>query len=283
MVTQYLGLSKDHRESFLLWPHKPTYISPLRYSDNINRGPFTDDASKETAESFRHAEVEFQLSLKFRPIRGRLGEKAELWFAYTQQSHWQIYDSNSSPFRETNYEPEMFVTLPVQMSKRFLGLDWRALNVGLVHQSNGQGGDRSRSWNRLYAQFGFDRDEFALLLKPWWRIPESKADDDNPDISDYMGRAEALAVYRPNKNNNFSFLVRNNLRARHNRGALEAQWSRTVPGLRTLRLYTKLFSGYGESLVDYNFRQTTLSIGFLLTDWVEAPLASSDQPARRDQ
>lgn len=34
-----------------------------------------------------------------------------------------------------------------------------------------------------------------------------------------------------------------------------------------LRLHTQLFSGYGDSLVDYNRRRTDLSIGLSLVDW----------------
>jgi phospholipase A1/A2 len=278
LITRYWGLDSTGSDSYLFWPHQPTYVSPLHYSGRVNDAAFQQSSSGDMPASFHHGEVEFQLSLKFRPLRGRLGQRTELWLAYTQQSHWQLY-GNSSPFRETNYEPEAFLTIPIESTREMLGFKWRGVNVGIVHQSNGRGGTLSRSWNRLYAQFGFDRDNFALLVKPWWRIPESE--DDNPDISNYVGRAEVIAVYKPDKEGHtLSLVARNNLRASHNRGSVEAQWSFPVVGLRTLRLYTKLFSGYGETLIDYNFRQTTWSLGFLLTDWVEPPRGSADNPTR---
>ena len=60
---------------------------------------------------------------------------ASLWVGYTQQSHWQVYNSEASrPFRETNYEPE--VMLAFHPDRRLLGFDWRLLDVSLVHQYN---------------------------------------------------------------------------------------------------------------------------------------------------
>jgi phospholipase A1 len=34
-----------------------------------------------------------------------------------------------------------------------------------------------------------------------------------------------------------------------------------------LRLHTQLFSGYGDSLIDYNRRRTVVSVGLSLVDW----------------
>lgn len=41
-----------------------------------------------------------------------------------------------------------------------------------------------------------------------------------------------------------------------------------APGSRSdLRFHTQLFSGFGDSLIDYNRRRTVLSIGLSLVDW----------------
>lgn len=43
------------------------------------------------------------------------------------------------------------------------------------------------------------------------------------------------------------------------RGALQAHW--TFPMVRRVRGIVQWFSGYGESLIDYNRRQNTIGIG----------------------
>lgn len=40
-----------------------------------------------------------------------------------------------------------------------------------------------------------------------------------------------------------------------------------VGSQNALRFHTQLFTGYGDSLVDYNRRRTVLSIGLSLVDW----------------
>ena len=71
----------------------------------------------------------------------------------------------------------------------------RAMSLGFVHQSNGRSQLLSRSWNRIYADFIFEIDDFSFSFKPWYRLPENeKSDpldpvgDDNPDIEEYMGK-----------------------------------------------------------------------------------------------
>jgi phospholipase A1/A2 len=38
-------------------------------------------------------------------------------------------------------------------------------------------------------------------------------------------------------------------------------------GRSGLRFHTQVFTGYGDSLVDYNRRRTVLSLGLSLIDW----------------
>lgn len=243
--------------------YKPVYILPVHYSNSLNPSP-TSPAPGRSALSPMSAgrtEVKYQLSFKTKLWEDTLGDNGDFWFAYTQQSHWLLYNPQvSSPFRETNYEPELIYSLRTDVD--LPGMRWRMLNLGLVHQSNGGGLPLSRSWNRVYAQFGLERDKLALSLRPWLRLPDSSEKDDNPDITDYMGHGDAELTYRSG-GNIYSALGRYSVAGGH--GALQLSWG--FPISHTLKGYLQLFSGYGESLIDYNHSQTSIGVGLSLQDW----------------
>jgi phospholipase A1 len=105
------------------------------------------------------------------------------------QSQWQLYSPDiSRPFRETNYMPEIFGSFRPGIEVG--GMQWNLLNFGYTHQSNGRSDPISRSWDRLFVEAGFERDNFVLLARAWTRITPSDYEDDNPDIVDYYGHGE---------------------------------------------------------------------------------------------
>jgi phospholipase A1 len=190
-------------------------------------------------------------------------DDAALWVAYTQESHWQAYNHViSAPFRETDYEPETFLVFPTQF--QLFGFNARFVSVGAVHQSNGESDPLSRSWNRIYADLGLERGNFSLMIKPWWRIPESASTDDNPDITKYIGQGEMQGIYRFDKSL-VSVTLRDNLRA-DNHGSVRVDY--VFPIYKKLNGYVQFFSGYGESLIDYNSRQDTIGVGFSVGDGI---------------
>jgi len=245
--------------------HKPNFALFGRYTDDVNMEPYEAlfEAGGDPDLGLDSIESKFQLSFKIKALEGLFGSDADLWVAYTQQNHWQVYnDDISSPFRETNYEPEVFVTFPTRYD--FLGLTGRFVNLGFVHQSNGRSDILSRSWNRVYAQFGFEAgDRFNLLFKPWYRIEEDADEDDNPDITDYLGDFELVGTYRLG-NHSLTALGRTGFD--FERGFLQLSWA--FPVYQNLRGYVQATTGYGESMIDYNHNQNTIGIGVLLTDWM---------------
>lgn len=251
---------------FVITPHRPNYLLPATYSFSPNSDPF--DISSGELQKW---EIKFQLSFKFPLVRGLFNDRGTLFMAYTNQSYWQAYNRKfSSPFRETNHEPELFLTYLPDYS--LLGFDARVLQFGVSHQSNGQSNELSRSWNRVYADLVFERGNFAFSLKPWYRIPEQKKSsptdatgDDNPDIEDYMGYGEFRLAYKLD-GHSLSLMLRSNLSRSDPRGALELGWS--FPLTRKLKGYAQYFDGYGESLIDYDAHIRRIGIGIALTDWL---------------
>lgn len=264
LLSEIWEISDDQTRRVLkIRSHHVNYFLPIRYSTLPNDAPHSPTLGTATVDPLSSGEAKFQISIKTRILQGLLDDRLDIWAGYTQQAHWQIY-ADSAPFREVNFEPEVMALWRVN---RDLGpLVWRFVNFGLVHQSNGQGGARSRSWNRIYAQFGFESSErFGLLVRPWWRVPESQAHDNNPDISSYLGRIDVVGLARLG-NHAFELTIRNNLSLQDNRGAVSASWY--FPLYRGLKGYLQVFNGYGESLIDYNHGQTTLGLGFAVVDWM---------------
>ncbi len=259
--------ARSNDNPFAIISHKQNYILPFAYNSSTNSDPYSLDW-----ENLLETEIKFQISLKYRLFDDFIKGNGDLYVAYTTLSLWQAYNEGiSSPFRETNYEPEAWLQFDTDWDL-FGGLRNRMISIGASHQSNGRSGSLSRSWNRLYLNLLFERKNFVLTLKPWWRVPESQKDspddstgDDNPDIDKYMGYGELGLLYKWRKND-FTLLLRNNLRTSENMGAIQLGWS--FPLYKKLKGYLQYFNGYGETLIDYNASTNRIGVGLLLTDWL---------------
>lgn len=253
---------EDKHGTFLFRPHHSSYFLPLKYNNEPNNAPFRGNLL-EPQHNLNSLETKIRLSAKSKVAEGLFNGAADLWLGYTVVSFWQAYNRGvSAPFRETDYEPEAMLVFRTHYN--VAGLTGRFINLGLSHESNGRSVALSRSWNRVYAQFGFERGNFALLIRPWYRIPESAQNDNNPDIKKYMGSGDLVATYH-NGGNTYSLLLRNNLKSHANRGAVQADWSFPLHG--RLKGYVQYFNGYGESLIDYNYKQQSFGLGVSLADW----------------
>ena len=250
--------------AFHLRAYKPLYLLPVFYTNDTNQRPTSPaaDRTATTSRELQNIEAVYQLSLKTKLWENIFGNNGDLWTGYTQTSHWQIYNGNESrPFSETNYEPEL--TLAFRTDYNLLGWDGRLLGITVNHQSNGQSKPLSRSWNRTMLNLGFERDGWALILRPWWRIHDSS--DDNPDISDYMGRGDLTLVHVWN-GQEISLMARHSLRSGdRSHGALQFDWAVPISG--DLRAHLQLFDGYGQSLIDYNHKAWYVGVGLSLLEW----------------
>ncbi len=243
------------KNPYVITQHRSNYVLPIAY--DTNPVGYEDD----------HVEIKFQTSFRVPVWSNIFGDNGHLMFAYTSKSFWQAYNSEiSAPFRETNHEPEVFFVYFTDY--KLMALRARAISFGFSHESNGQKGLLSRSWNRLYGTAQFELpDHYYVGLKTWYRIPESEKEDptdsegdDNPNIERYLGNFE-LSLFHQLEKHSFGFNLRNNLRA-DNKGSIQADY--TYPIGRSFRGYLQLFSGYGESLIDYDHSKTRIGIGISL-------------------
>lgn len=248
--------------TFQFRAHNPTYILPFYTTSNVNTRPSSPAAGRSaTADTGQRAgEVKFQLSFKTKLMEGLFNERSDLWFGYTQQSHWQLYNpQNSRDFRETDYQPELILTTRTDFD--VLGWRGRFVNLGLLHQSNGRSEPLSRSWNRVYVQAGLEKGNWVLLARPWWRVPEH-GNDDNPDITRYLGHGDLTAMWK--RDGHVVSLQARQSFSSNGKGSAQADWA--FPLSRHLKGHVQLFSGYGANLIDYNFKQTTFGIGVSLSE-----------------
>ncbi len=224
--------------------HKPMYLLPVTYSNR-----YSSDKS----------EFVFDISMKLQMFG------TDLFFAYTQRSFWQLYNaSDSRPFRETDYNPELFY----RWKPRFGFCLYCGVDVGLEHESNGRDVPDSRSWNRAYLAVYHEWERTLLYLKTWYRIPEKdkKAPDDpegddNPDIHRYYGYGELRLQQELFADKHLAALM---VRGNPSTGKAAIELNYSVPFGEYLYWNVYLFNGYGDSLIDYNRNVTRVGVGLML-------------------
>lgn len=225
--------------------YRANYALPLTWSDD--------------AEGSEDVEFKYQLSFQYQVAR------TPVYVAYTQTAYFRwLDDENSRPFRETNYNPEVWY----RFRPGRLRPDWLGLDIGYEHESNGEDLPDSRSWDRTYVRAWFDQADWYGSLKVWSRVPEGKPStpedpdgDDNPDIVDYYGHHELRLEYTFEDGERLSALSRYSFSDHHGALRLDYAWP---TGGGSGYWYLQLFSGYGESLETFRENRTRIGIGFAL-------------------
>ena len=256
------SVKESNANPFSISQYRQNYLLPATYVNNPN--PISvDGLTEETIDNF---EAKYQISVSM-PLYLQDDNASGVFFGMTLISFWQVYnDETSKPFRENNYEPEVYYQW--QADWDLFGYRFNQFNVGLNHQSNGQSGLKSRSWNRLYATAIFSDANALYYFKTWYRLPEDVKEfaldptgDDNPDITDYVGRAEFGYGFNIGKVNLLTKIT-NNLSFNENRGSVELNL--TYPINDRYDWLLQYFNGYGDSLIDYNRHQQRVGLGIQL-------------------
>jgi len=252
------GNETEEKFSLPIFLYKPTYFMPVYYTNNpykkMYRGRTPQNPNSKKREELDVIDFKFQLSFYVPIVKNSFGTHTDIDFAYSQVSYWQLYVTYSY-FRETNYEPELFVKHA--FSNSF------SVTTGLVHQSNGVGDIYERAWNRVYLAGTYNSSNWFVNLKVWEHIYRSD-EEFNRDIMRFMGYGQLLASFRF-MGNTLSMFGYNHIESRFKRGSTGLTFSRILTD--NTRIYGTVFHGFGQSLIEYNHRATSAGIGISLNDW----------------
>ena len=215
--------------------------------------------------------IKFQISFKYRLLNpdGRLADKrpflSDMYLGYTQTSFIDL-DSPSDAFLDNSFQPEFLFSRESLMLRPTAWLSRLGLEAGIQHRSNGDSGADSRSFNMLYARpvlvFGDTGSHHLTVAPKVWAYVGSLRE--NPDIADFWGYFDLELK--------FGRIDGPQLRSAWRQGSEggRLQIDLTAP-LRALcfgscngYLQIQYFSGYGETLLNYNRKDRQLRIGFAL-------------------
>jgi outer membrane phospholipase A len=233
---------------------------------------YTHDPLYFVAGATEASEAKFQVSFKYQiytPTPGLSKRLADGWLApsglylgYTQTSLWDIA-ATSSPFRDTNYKPGVYwQERDLWVKEGASGRARLALMGGLEHESNGRSGGESRSINLavLRPSLGYvTPGRWRFLLSPKAYVYLEKTD--NPDIAQYRGQVDLHATVRMPSADvegglQLSLLGRLGNATKH--GSLQADLTYPIRFLKIPGyLNAQIFTGYGETMLDYNKRRAT--------------------------
>lgn len=193
-------------------------------------------------------------------------EDIPFYFAYSQIIFWKLR-AESKPFLDATYNPEFFYRFKIPQDKHY------SVDFGpWEHSSNGRDGVDSRSYDQTYARLNY-----YIELKNWILVFSSKlryiynVDETNKDILDYVGPVEfemrviqlfegwvdkGEFILNVNPGGKFS--------DRFDKGGIQLGYNFRLGGLKVVpALYIQYYSGFGETLINYDQRVEAFRAGFM--------------------
>lgn len=210
----------------------------------------------------------FQFSFKYRMFdaEGAVLRHApwleRLHFGYTQTALWNL-SADSKPFEDSSYRPSFFW----EFRKPRTGAIPDFLRAGYEHESNGQGGEDSRSIDTLFVfpAWEIDMGERSLFVgtKLYAYLNQ---DEWNSDIEDYRGYGDLILRYGKEDGWLTAVLWRYGMEDRHT-VQVDLSYPIRKPFLARAGgyFYLQAFHGYGMSLLRYNQDQDlAVRLGFAI-------------------
>lgn len=269
LLNQFWELNEDDKRGlYTLRTYRSNYVLLYNYSNNINMQPHSPTRGPvEEQTQYKNEEVKLQFSFRTKVLENFLLPNADLWVSYTQTSLWQAWNNDlSRPFRSTDHNPDIFYVIPVSQKYDLIPgeLGIEMVRVGLAHHSNGQSKPESRSWNYWHVSAAMSLGPLLLESTYKNRVNEPLEKDDNPDLIYFKGNLETRLTSLVGRAS--ISLERSGQYFSMERGSwqLDVTYPLTKRQPEGVRIQLQIFSGYGETLLDYNHRQTRIGIGFLL-------------------
>jgi phospholipase A1 len=249
---------------YILLPHEDVYFLPVVYNASPNNKPFVDynenPEFSDRGDFNDNLESEFQISFLLLTNKNIWGTGFNTFIGYTHRAFWQIYNEDwSRPFRETNYKPEIFARYLFEKPSTFFGLNIIAYDFGLIHESNGQIQELSRSWNRAFLRLSAYSGDFLINISVWHRFEENKKEDENPNIYRYKGYGDIEFLYQYGKLDTSLKIIPGTKKQGYELGL-------SYPWKEGLKFYTKASYGYGLSLLDYDHDNKRIGVGIVLSN-----------------
>ncbi|WP_286847275.1 phospholipase A [Proteiniphilum sp. UBA5463] len=222
------------------------------YKDNffITGIPLNKGINRETADA------KFQLSIRHRLTSSRLPFDTFLYLTYTQKSFWDIY-RDSAPFRDSNYNPGIGLGRYIIVDNRLTG----AAFLHLEHESNGRDSLESRSTNWIgFSGKYFLTSNLAVGFKitiPFFTGKE------NSDLYDYRGTGYFNADLKSSNNKwwlSGTFSLIKSVKTIN----LKLTASYKISDRFNQYIFGELYSGTGDSLLDYKRKDLQLRAGICI-------------------
>ena len=203
------------------------------------------------------ADIKFQVSIAVR--LWSIKEKVDIFATYSQRSIWDAF-RESSPFRESAYNPALWVIWQVQDDMRLL--------FGIEHESNGYGDQRSRSQNVasvacLYEPFNHWR--FGGRI--WGGYAYIEEDVVFAKYFQYRGLMQLWGTFHAfDERLQVTALVNPTLSFTKYNLQLEASWRLAKRKDWLPSLFVQYCYGYGETMADYDRRSSKIRFGISFTN-----------------
>lgn len=238
-------------------------IIPQLLFSQIYESPITSYKSNYFLFGNMNDQALFQLSMKYNLL---YPSKYGIFAGYTQKAWWKLYDA-SSPFDEFNHEPELFFVFKNKnnfLNKNLGIIDYIQFSP-ICHKSNGEDGNKSKSINTIYNKIQISygkRYNIGTSLKLF-----AYYNKEEKDINKYTGyyineiflkmKSKTIKYFDKEK-----FYIRHGFNFNSMKGWMESGLkARLITSRIQPYLFIQLFHGYGESMINYNKKETNIRIG----------------------